>query len=42
MLNIGLAKEIMTPPFGASLAGYFNLRPAKGVLDDLARKEAAK
>ena len=35
MLNIGLAKEIMTPPFGACLAGYFNLRPARGVLDDI-------
>jgi len=35
MLNIGLAKEIITPPFGASLAGYFNRRPCRGVYDDL-------
>ena len=35
MLNIGLAKEIITPPFGAGLAGYFNKRPNRGVYDDV-------
>ena len=35
MLNIGLATEIITPPFGAGLAGYFNYRPARGVYDDI-------
>ena len=35
MLNIGLATEIITPPFGAGLIGYINFRPASGVLDDL-------
>jgi len=35
MLNIGLATEIITPPFGAGLIGYINFRPANGVLDDL-------
>ena len=35
MLNIGLAREIITPPFGAGLIGYINFRPAEGVLDDL-------
>ena len=34
MLNIGLAKEVITPPFGAGLAGYFNHRPNRGVYDD--------
>ena len=35
MLKIGLAKEIITPPFGADLMGYFNRRPVDGVLDDI-------
>ena len=35
MLNIGLANEIITPPFGAELIGYINPRPASGVLDDI-------
>ena len=35
MLNIGIATEIITPPFGAGLIGYINFRPASGVLDDL-------
>ena len=35
MLNIGLATEIITPPFGAGLIGYINFRPASGVYDDL-------
>ena len=35
MLNIGLAKEIITPPRGISLAGYFNRRPNRGQLDDV-------
>ena len=35
MFNIGLAKEIITPPRGLSLAGYFNRRPNRGQLDDV-------
>ena len=35
MLNIGLAKEVITPPFGTGLAGYFNHRPCRGVYDDI-------
>ena len=35
MLNIGIATEIITPPFGAGLIGYINFRPASGVYDDL-------
>ena len=35
MLNIGLAKEIITPPCGVGLAGYFNPRPNRGVYDDV-------
>ena len=35
MLNIGLATEVITPPFGTGLAGYFNYRPARGVYDDI-------
>lgn len=35
MLKIGLSKTIITPPLGTDLVGYFNHRPANGVLDDL-------
>ncbi len=35
MLNIGLAKEIITPPRGIPLVGYFNPRPNTGIYDDL-------
>ena len=27
MLQFGYAQEIITPPVGVGLAGYFNLRP---------------
>ncbi|MBP5640198.1 MAG: hypothetical protein J6X55_12010 [Victivallales bacterium] len=35
MLKIGYAQEIMTPPVGVGLAGYFNYRPNEGAYDDL-------
>jgi len=35
MLQFGYAQEIITPPVGVGLAGYFNLRPNKGMYDDL-------
>ncbi len=35
MFNIGYAQEIITPPTGVSLAGYFNKRPNEGMYDDL-------
>ena len=35
MFNIGYAQEIITPPVGVSLAGYFNKRPNEGMYDDL-------
>jgi len=35
MLTVGLAKEIITPVRGTGLAGYFNKRPNRGVLDDV-------
>ena len=34
MLNIGIAEEIITPPRGITLAGYFNRRPNRGMYDD--------
>lgn len=36
--RIGLAQEIITPPTGVGLAGYFNLRPNRGSYDDLYAK----
>jgi hypothetical protein len=35
MLKIGYAQEVMTPPVGVGLAGYFNYRPNEGAYDDL-------
>jgi hypothetical protein len=35
MFNIGYAQEILTPPVGVGLAGYFNERPNIGMYDDL-------
>ena len=35
MLKIGYAQEIITPPAGVELAGYFNKRPNIGMYDDL-------
>ena len=35
MFQIGYAQEIITPPTGVGLAGYFNKRPNKGMYDDL-------
>lgn len=34
-LRAGAARTVITPPPGASLAGYFEPRPSTGVLDDL-------
>ena len=31
----GFAREVITPPVGVPLAGYFTPRPNKGALDDL-------
>ena len=41
MLNIGLAREIITPPCGAGLAGYFNHRPNRGYYDDISVRAMA-
>ncbi len=38
MLKVGYAQEIMTPPVGVGLAGYFNERPNEGMYDDLYAK----
>ena len=35
MLKTGYAQEIITPPTGVDLAGYFNLRLNEGMYDDL-------
>lgn len=35
MLLAGYAQEIITPPVGVGLAGYFNRRPNTGMYDDL-------
>lgn len=35
MFQIGYAQEIITPPVGVGLAGYFNKRPNRGMYDDL-------
>ncbi|MFA7230620.1 MAG: hypothetical protein WC071_05070 [Victivallaceae bacterium] len=35
MTKAGFSREVITPPRGMSLAGYFNPRPNIGVLDDL-------
>ena len=35
MFKAGYAQEIITPPVGVGLAGYFNKRPNEGMYDDL-------
>ena len=35
MLKAGYAQEIITPPTGVGLAGYFNVRANEGMYDDL-------
>ena len=35
MLKAGYAQEVITPPAGVGLAGYFNERPNTGMYDDL-------
>lgn len=35
MVQAGYAQEIITPPVGVGLAGYFNRRPNEGAYDDL-------
>ncbi|HCE43323.1 MAG TPA: hypothetical protein DET40_07225 [Lentisphaeria bacterium] len=35
MIKSGSSREIITPPRGVSLAGYFNPRPNTGILDEL-------
>jgi neutral ceramidase len=37
-LRVGAAAEVITPPAGAPLAGYYSARSAQGVLDDLFAK----
>lgn len=41
MLQAGYAQEIITPPTGVGLAGYFNARPNEGMYDDLYVKVVA-
>ena len=38
MFKVGYAQEIITPPVGVGLAGYFNARPNDGMYDDLMAK----
>ncbi len=40
MFKVGYAQEIITPPTGVGLAGYFNKRPNEGMYDDLMVKVA--
>ena len=35
MFKIGYAQEVITPPTGVDLAGYFNVRLNEGMYDDL-------
>ncbi|MBR4125392.1 MAG: neutral/alkaline non-lysosomal ceramidase N-terminal domain-containing protein, partial [Victivallales bacterium] len=35
MFKVGYAQEIITPPVGVGLSGYFNERPNEGMYDDL-------
>jgi len=37
-LRVGAAATVITPEVGTPLAGYYSLRPAEGVLDDLFAK----
>ena len=41
MLKAGYAQEIITPPVGVDLAGYFNIRLNEGMYDDLYVKVVA-
>ena len=41
MLKAGYAQEVITPPTGVGLAGYFNERPNTGMYDDLLVKVVA-
>ena len=41
MLKAGYAQEVITPPAGVGLAGYFNKRPNEGMFDDLFVKVVA-
>ena len=41
MFKAGYAQEIITPPVGVGLAGYFNKRPNEGAYDDLYLKVIA-
>ena len=41
MLKAGYAQEVITPPAGVGLAGYFNERPNTGMYDDLYAKVVA-
>ena len=41
MFKVGYAQEIITPPTGVDLAGYFNLRLNEGMYDDLLVKVIA-
>ena len=41
MLKVGYAQEVITPPAGVGLAGYFNQRPNEGMYDDLFVKVVA-
>ena len=41
MFKTGFAQEIITPPIGVDLAGYFNLRLNRGMYDDLYVKALA-
>ena len=41
MLKAGYAQEVITPPAGVGLAGYFNERPNEGMYDDLYVKVVA-
>ena len=40
MLRTGFARNVITPPRGTPLCGYFSPRPCTGVLDDLSVKAA--
>jgi len=35
MIKAGFSREIITPPRGITLVGYFNPRPNTGIFDDL-------
>ena len=41
MFKAGYAQEVITPPAGVGLQGYFNERPNEGMYDDLFVKVVA-